>query len=166
MADETRSYDPGVFFGGIPTDAEVELLNDKFGVPEPGTMITYGEVEETIGREHGSNRWRSVTGRWRRELQKCHNIIMEAVPNEGFQALTPSGRVRHSESKIRSGTRSIRRGLIVASRTDTRELGEEELGRLAALQRYSHGIREGERQQRRKDALLPGFPAPKGVSDK
>lgn len=116
-----------MYFGGVPTDLDVEKLKTKFGVPAPGTAISYQAIAECLGISRNEFRWHSVVGAWRRHLDRQFNVILKAVKNDGFVALDPSGRVDYSGRKYKGGLRQVVRAATVAARTDRGSLSPEEV---------------------------------------
>lgn len=116
-----------MYFGGVPTDLDVEKLKTKFGVPAPGTAISYQAIAECLGISRNEFRWHSVVGAWRRHLDRQFNVILKAMKNDGFVALDPSGRVDYSGRKYKGGLRQVVRAATVAARTDRGSLSPEEV---------------------------------------
>lgn len=114
-----------IFNGGISTEPEVNALIEKFGVPEPNAEIPYSEVEKVIGVDRKKSRWASVTTAWRNRLEREHNVLLEAVPGEGFRAMTPDDRIVYSGKKYKHGIKAITRALVVVQKTDLAQLIDE-----------------------------------------
>lgn len=107
---------------GIPTEADVRKLVDKFGTPEPGTIISWDKIETALGIKKESNRFRTVVVSWRKQLWNQHNCLMSAKRGEGLECLDPRGRVANSAGSYKSGLRKIGRASRIVERTNTEGL--------------------------------------------
>lgn len=58
-----------VFFGGVPTQPDVELLMKEVPV-QSGTEVQYAEIERLLGLQRKQSRFRTVTDAWRRRLRR------------------------------------------------------------------------------------------------
>lgn len=118
-----------IFFAGLPTGPDVQKLIDTLGMPSEGNHIPYADVEAVLGltRKNDPHRWASVTGAWRKRVEREANIILKAVSNQGYDALTPSGRVDHSGRTYKGGLKKIVRASNVAAGTDRTSLSPEEV---------------------------------------
>lgn len=114
------------FFGGVPTDIEVKQLADKFGVPKTGQVVKYEEISAVIGCQRTDSRWQSVVTAWRKKLERESNVIMKAIENIGFEALTASGRVEFSAKVFKQAIRRTGRAANIAAKTNRSELNEEQ----------------------------------------
>lgn len=112
---------------GVPTEAELKKLGEKFGVPKIGDRISYAAIGAVIGAFYGSHRFTTVTVRWRKLLEREHNVLLVPVKSWGFEAADNSGRIRHASHRVTKGFRSIRRGSRLAGRTDRSGLTSDEL---------------------------------------
>lgn len=130
-----------LFKGSIPTDVDVELLRQKFGVPDPGQTILYTEIEKAINQPHQSNRWRSIVTAWRKKLDRESNILLRAEPRKGFVAMDGHSRVDYSTSTFRGGLRRVAKAALVAVRTDRDSLDPEETRALDHVQKVAGAIR-------------------------
>ena len=119
-----------MFFGGIPTEIEVKQLREAY--PDEslitGKVIPYSEIEEIINVSRSENRWRTITGRWRRIIEKEMGIILAPDP-EGtlsFKVYLDGEKVVLSRKKIHTAGRYARRSYMVASKVNTKELTSQE----------------------------------------
>jgi hypothetical protein len=119
-----------MFFGGVPTELEVKKLKQTYNELSPGQLITYEEVSELIGVEYGSHRFRTVTNRWRKEVESETNIIIGCDAGVGFKVLVEPEKVDLSAQKTRTAGRAARRAYVVAARTDVAGLDQEDRRRL------------------------------------
>lgn len=111
--------------GGLPTDIDVRALFEAFGVPNEGVVIPYETVAAVIKSPVTSNRWKTVTGRWRRRLVAEHNVYMLARDG-AFSRRDPAQRIELGAGDLRSAYRRVRRSHIVTEGTDRSRLTEEQ----------------------------------------
>jgi hypothetical protein len=86
------------------TDEELSYL---FGAWPPeemkdGDLIDYDSVVAVIDIEHGSNRWNTITRRWRRALKK-HGIELVSEYGRGFivsRSLSPVERIERKLDRL------------------------------------------------------------------
>ena len=121
--EQTKS---SLFFGGIPTAPDVDALIEEFGVPEIGTLISYSDISKIIGVTKDKNRFRSVIEAWKKRLDIKHNVIMEAVRNNGYKAMSPSGRIGFGSKQIKSAVKKINNVVRIFVRTDKKNLPKDE----------------------------------------
>jgi hypothetical protein len=124
---ETRKS--SVFFGGIPTEPDVNKLLEEINVKEmkPGETVPYSDVGIVIGQRVGTSRWRSVTNAWRKRLEKDYNIIIGCKSFEkAFCILTEGGKVNLSGRKLRSAVTMARRSYKISGYVDVKKLTEAE----------------------------------------
>ena len=131
----------GLFLGGVPTGSDVDRLMREIGTPTPGELIPYDRITGVIGGDRKSSRWGSITDAWRRRLDREFNILLEAVANQGFMALTNSGRVNHASGRYKRGLRQVARAAVVAARTDRKGLTQEERAAADHLEKVGATIR-------------------------
>jgi hypothetical protein len=60
-----------VFFGGVPTKREVDLLMEQVEAA-PGSAVSYEKVARLIEVKANTSRFRTVTNVWRRRLFREH----------------------------------------------------------------------------------------------
>lgn len=96
--------EPG-FSVGMPTQIDVDRIVAVIGTPSEGRLITYSELETILHTTHNQSRFWSVTTAWRKKLERESNLILEAVPTEGFKVLDNHQRVAHSARYFKSGLR-------------------------------------------------------------
>jgi len=134
-----KEYAPGmsVTLGGAPTAPDVKRLDDKYGVPEEDALLTWDELAAVVGmhkdddkdgiaKTRGSFRFRTIINTWRRKLRQKHNVITIAVSGQGIMAATPSERIKLSNTKYKSGMRSVAKSGVIAETTDRERLTEAE----------------------------------------
>lgn len=129
-----------LYLGGLPTDIDVRKLKARFGVPQVGQELSHSELAECIGVDKTSTRYGSVMAAWRRALKREHNLVLGAVPGEGFRVLTDAERMSEDTRKGVIGARMIARAVkdsllintsdpeLKARQQVLRQLGEEVVG--------------------------------------
>jgi hypothetical protein len=113
-----------IFLGGIPTESDVRALIDLYGIPAEGTLIPYADVEELLRCDYRSHRFSTVTGRWRRQLKKDHNVAT-GTEGKAFKVLSPDERVTRGKDRTRIALRGIRRSVELVETTDKERLSPE-----------------------------------------
>lgn len=114
------------FFGGIPTDVDVEMIVKAIGVPKVGDNISYAQLESILRLKRTENRFTTVINAWRRKMDREHNLLMKAIPGVAFEVLSASGRVDLSSKVFKQALKRTGRAVAIAARTDRKELTEEE----------------------------------------
>lgn len=141
----TKDYTKIIFNGGVSTEPEVNELLEKIGVPAVGDQISYQRITDIIGVPRSTSRWSSVVAAWRRKLERVHNIILFAVPNEGFQAMNNSERVNYGSKKFKGGIDYITRAVVVVQKTDRAGLSDDEKKAADYIQNTGTSLRQAER---------------------
>lgn len=130
-----------IFNGGISTEPEVNELFEKFGIPIAGQQFSYREIETVLRISRTATRWKSVVGAWRKRLFRQHNILLKAIPNEGFQAMGNSERVTFSSGLFKGGLKRLSQAATVASSTDRTGLSDEEKAAADHIQKTGANLR-------------------------
>jgi hypothetical protein len=130
-----------LFLGGVPTDIDVEKLREHLGTLKHGDMIPYQEISDCLGIQKGECRWYSVVSAWRKRLDRENNILLKAIPNEGYRVLDGHGRVEASAWTYKKGLRRIHRATVIASKTDRNGLDENEIKTLDHIQNTGASLR-------------------------
>lgn len=110
-----------IFFGGVPTDADVRKLEDAFGVPEIGTEIPHEDVESVLGLNRKQSRYITVTGAWRKRMATTHNVEIAAIPKVGFKCLSDKERIEFGMKGFQSGMRKQGRSVRKVSHVRTED---------------------------------------------
>lgn len=129
---------PKLFFGGTPTDLEVKRIRDQWPDSQlkEGQVITYDEMAAVIGSPKNSNRFRTVTARWKKmvEHDSQMEILIGVQYGVGFTVLNDSQKLGVSVAKIKTAVKAVRRSFLVAGHVDAKKLTDDEKQRLYALQ--------------------------------
>lgn len=123
-----------LFFGGIPTDIEVNKLVEHFGKPEPAT-IAYADIEPIIGLAGREPRFKSVLTKWRRILFRELNIDTEMEAGIGMRVFAPGERIDASHRDMRSAIRKTRKWFLGITSVPTDKLNDIE------RKKYDHALR-------------------------
>jgi hypothetical protein len=156
----TEEHASSIWTHGIPTDAEVKKLIDALGVPAPGTLVEYAQIEQVIGLARSENRFRSVTNAWRKKLLREQNRVTEGVRGVGVMFCAAERRVDVSERHLVKGARRIAHGVKVAVSTERDSLSS------AACARLDNAVRIGTKglevmRDENKNRELFGLPQPR-----
>jgi len=130
----------GVFFGGVPTEPDIRALRDAYPESEmtAGTVIPYEAVEEIIGVGRDENRWKSVTNRWRKVVEReTGRVVIGVEAGVGFRVLDAVQKIDLGHSKLATAGRHARRAYVLTARVETAGLSDEEKARLMNLQKRS-----------------------------
>jgi len=117
-----------LFFGGVPTDIEVKKLRDTYNEIEmqPGDTFPYDDVSEIIGEPYGSNRFQSITTRWRKIVEANTGKIIGCDEGKSFKVLTEAEKLDLSRLKLKTSGKLGRRSIVVLSRIDKKQLSDAE----------------------------------------
>ena len=120
------------FNGGVPTDVDVKALREAYPEHrmEPEMVIPYAEAERLLKLSKGSNRFRGVTGRWRKLVEAETGMVIGVERGEGFKVLNEPEKIDLSGSKLRSAARAAHRSYEVGSLVDVAQLTHEDRRRL------------------------------------
>jgi alkylated DNA nucleotide flippase Atl1 len=97
----------GLFLGGVPTEPDVQRLIEAVPNLKPGDEVPYQDIASTIGEERNSSRYKTVVGRWRKQMRKLHNIDMKAIAGFGFRVLNANERVAAGVSDYGKNVRGV-----------------------------------------------------------
>lgn len=116
-----------VHFRGLSTDPEVRRLQDRYpDVPAlRGTMIPHEHIEAIIGERRDSARYKTITDRWRRRVERETGVVISGVGEAvgvGFRVLTDAEQVLFGVSQRVSAGRRIHRWHTVVANTDPSKL--------------------------------------------
>lgn len=116
-----------LYFGGLTTDPQIRRLSEHYSdiSSRRGTVIPHEEIEKLIEAERGSNRYRTITNRWRRRVERETGIVIAGTGDAvgvGFRVLTDDEQVGFGVSQRVSAGRRIRRWHTVVSNVNTDRL--------------------------------------------
>lgn len=113
-----------LFFGGVPTKMDVDKLMQHID-PEPGTSIPYDKIEELTGIGQTTNRFRTVTSRWRAQVFR-EKFVQVAAYGGAFHFLTADAALDAVRDRFMSVGRSMGRTKRRVSAIDPTDLSTEE----------------------------------------
>jgi len=117
------------FFGGVPTEADVNILMNYWDKDSfvSGAVIKYEDVAALLNKPVKSARFKTVTSVWRKKLENLYNVLLKCdAIEQQFVVLTEGGKVELSRSKVKSAAVSARRACTVAATVDLKKLSESE----------------------------------------
>lgn len=117
-----------LYFGGIPTDLDVKKLQEHWPENEmkPGDTYEYEEISGLLDVPVKSNRFRTITNRWRRVVEHAVGIIIGPSDGKCLKVLTESEKLGLSRSKLRTSSKLGRRSMTILARTDRKALSDAE----------------------------------------
>lgn len=118
-----------LYFKGLPTDMDIRKLREKYPITEltRGKVITYAEIEKLLELEWNSNRFKTVTNRWRRLIEKESGLYLDPnIPGVSFKVLTHQEQVVKMRKKQKTGNRCYRNVVKIGKNTSPDELSEED----------------------------------------
>jgi hypothetical protein len=116
---------------GMPTAPDVKLIREHYpdNRLEEGTMIaTKEEIAKIIMVDVESHRFKTVTGAWRRSVERETGKVIKLVNGE-FNVLDDSGKLVEVGGGLRSAAKKIRRVKTVGSYIARRNLSDDERNR-------------------------------------
>jgi len=142
------------YFGGVPTDPDIKKLREAFPAErlEMGQVIPYEEVEEVIGTAKKSARFRTVTTRWRRLVEReTGNTVIGTERGVGFKVLDNRQKLDLSNDILEQALRRSRRSYQVTGRINLEQLTQDERDRLLMVQKRSAAVVATAQIQRTSD---------------
>ena len=136
---------------------------------QPGEILHYIAIEFLTGLRRGSNDWRAVIRKWKRQEFDEHNRLYRPIPGVGYQLMIPDERAERAVRERKSALRKLRKTFGMLARTEEsllsdrmRALRAEELKLLGPLAEVAGAGRRGavllsrklaKRRVRKKKAL-------------
>jgi len=117
--------DKNLFWGGVPTEPDVKLIRNNWPDLPEGLAISYNDIARLLGIDAKSNRFLTVTTRWRSILFQEKNIVIGCRAGYKFVVLSPEGRVDLGARKIKTGMRIVRKSHRILVYTDRSRLSRE-----------------------------------------
>lgn len=114
------------FFGGVPTEPDVNEIMRLTRDYEEGGLISYRMIEQACGESKHSNRFRTVVIALKKKVMRERNWLLVAEPNEGYVIADPQKRVSYSVSQVHGAKRRIIKSAAIAATTDADKLTEEQ----------------------------------------
>jgi hypothetical protein len=101
------------------------VYEDLLASAEPGSVITYAQLEELLGREFAPNR--GPLYRARQTLGELRHRWLEAVSGVGYRVIEPTEHVRVSAGYRRKSRRQVGMAIRVLDATDLEKLTPDAL---------------------------------------
>ena len=114
-----------VFLGNVPIRTDVLLLAYTFQDMSEGALITHEQIEEVLGINRNSNRYRSVVAAWKEEQFDGHNIFLISARSVGYQIANPDERIQYCQSQKKKGAKCFAKIHEIAQKTDINRLSTE-----------------------------------------
>lgn len=114
--------DQSVNLRGIPTDVDVNKIEEAIGSPEPGLLVPYEMLESILGLERAKSRFHTVVNAWRKRLLRDRNLVTEGVRNVGIMVCADPRRVDYIGRRTAGGLRGLKRIFLIAATTPREEL--------------------------------------------
>ena len=126
-----------IFEGSIPTEPDIRLLRKAFpdSAMVDGFSIPYEDVARIINVDVDSSRFKTVTTKWRNQVEKDIGKVVDAPRNGAFHVAMPSRIISMARQKSKSASRFIKRSAILTKRVDRSQLTEDEAKQLDFTQR-------------------------------
>ena len=140
-----------MFFRGVPTEPDVIRLVNAFGVPSETDPIRYEEAARVIGSPVRSNRFRTVTTAWRKQVKAAHGVLVMARDG-AFRARKPGERISFGKSKTRSSVRAAGVALDAVMGADRSRLTDVERADADKVQRVASSLRFAAQAEARRAA--------------
>ena len=96
-----------LYFGGMSTDPDVKLINDKFPNPKPNDEIPYSKIEPIIGVSWRSSRFTTIINAWAKDLKE-RGIFISRIRGTAIRFLTNKELLAGTGEKISSANRKLR----------------------------------------------------------
>lgn len=121
-----------VFFGGVPTSIDIRKLQEQWPETEmkAGDTFPYEEIEIVISEGRSTNRFKTITNRWRNIVERNTGKRINPDGLNGFKVLTESEKLAAIEGKRRSIEKQGRRNLVRAGFVERKSLNNDERRRL------------------------------------
>lgn len=129
----------GMYFGGIPTSPDVNRIRESF--PDSSlSVVTYEEIEKVLGCDRGTNRFKAVTNRWRKLVEKESGKVIGVEAGKGFKVLNETEKLDLGCQKFASAVRLGRRSFVVTGLVDRKGLSSEDASRLDHMQKRAASV--------------------------
>lgn len=126
-----------LFEGGVPTEPDVKRLLAAFPGLKRGQLVTHAEIEEALGCDHRTSRYRGVVKSWKRKVLNESNLDLQAVPGVGLRVLDEYERVTESARDYRRGIKTVGRAAKRVQRVRVEMLTGEQAAKAEHVQRHA-----------------------------
>lgn len=154
MTDMEMKMADNVYKGGIPTKPDVDKLIKEFP-PKAGLVVSYDEVAGCIGVEPTSNRFKTVTDRWR-ERVFAETGLRCYTRGQAFRFLTADEALTSTGEDIARISRSAVRARIYVEAIDPAQLtSDEKRSRFFIARREAAALVEAAQKSEKAIAVPP-----------
>ncbi len=109
---------------GKPTGPQVQKLFDHVKQTTPNDIIKHETIELLFGEKRGTHRYRTLISTSKRRILRELHLDLRAVPGVGYEHPEGWTQIRQGVARIRTGTKSIVRGVQVAAVVSDERLPE------------------------------------------
>lgn len=99
----------GLYFGGMSTDPELRLLDEKFSAIKEGDLLTHEDIEGVTGISRKAARYTTIICRYKKRLLKAKNLHLISEFKVGYHVLTAAERVERNIEDASRGFKIVRR---------------------------------------------------------
>jgi len=144
-------------FGGVPQDPDIRKLREAYPEQklEDGQVISYAEIERLLLEHRGSNRWKGVTSKWRKQVKEETGIVIGVERGKGFKVLQDSEKAGLCKSLVKYAANQVKKSLEVSLCIDHSNLSHRERQELD-FQTNKAAKMKAMAQVRSPKNLLPG----------
>lgn len=122
---------------GIPTASDIRKIRKAY--PDAGlkvgTIIPFDDIAKLLDLHPKSCRFKTVTFRWRRQVESTTRRVIDAPGNKTFCVANPQEVLTLTRRKSRIATRSIMRSETLGELVNRARLSEDERGQLDHVRR-------------------------------
>lgn len=151
-----------IYFAGMPTSAEVGELEKAFSVLEPGQDILYEEIESVIHHKANTNRFRTVTSRWRKLVRSQRFLVIEAIAGVGFHVQTPTEQLAAGVKDYGRSARGLGRAFRKVSEVSPEALSPVKRAEQEHIRRVMSygidGVQKSRREMIKPPSAIAGLP--------
>lgn len=133
-----------LYFGGVPTRMDVAALMEKVK-PVAGQSVPYADIAAIIDCRHESNRFRTVTGAWRKKLLSEKSIQVKAEGG-AFHFLTATEALGANIEGLSRVGKQARRVVVRSNFINAADLSETDKEKHRILVREAAALVEATRR--------------------
>jgi hypothetical protein len=157
---KTKDRGAKLHFSGVPTGPDVRKIRGQWPDHEleHGDKIPYDEVASLLGCRRHSLRFRTVTWKWRKQVEKdtAGRVTIGTVPGESFIVWDDSQKHQAAVGQLYRASRAAKRSVVLSSYVDVSQLTDDERRRHDQLQ-VRHAAVLGALQVRGNSKSLPSL---------
>ena len=140
MNEQAASGQHLPFNEGLPTKPDVDLLVKTWPDPKLGDRFPYEVIEEILGVEHTSTRFRTVCNNWRSRMLDEKGAVIECENGEAFYCATADQVSARTYNVLRGFGRKARRhrkklAIVKTETTEQRAIAEHQARLMLAVEK-------------------------------